>query len=504
MIVLRDYQEKMVKELLQAYNDKVMTCVVSPTGSGKTVCIKEFINRILAQHKDLKICVTVHRLEILENLKDTINNDKVEFLTIQKLSRMSDYMCDILIIDESSHTASPSYRQILGNNCKWHCGFTATSVRGLMPEYPDYIQVYKESWKTELTGLYSEELYTNFITSLDTSELIKQGYLSDYEMVHDIDFHIKHTGSMKVDYTKKEIDTVINDNECIEYVKQTIGDKKAIIFCHSIDFAKSIDKGLGDTSVLITSKTNKQDRLKHFKDFKNNKINILVNVDIFSEGVDVPSVDCVYLFRPTRSLSVYFQQIGRALRIAKGKDKAIIYDYVNNYKRLGVTPKDVKLKDMILKTKFIKEKCVYCGAYGVIEGKYDKECNAVPNEHIRRISKWLTKFKDLYYFKPTKKKFFYTVELNPNNGIGTQGVFDYYDLFAKRTFAKYTMPIILNQYNRWEIMSPKNVALAVKTTNGECLLLKGDCKYSDNKHDYFLILENMLNKNKKVNPKIKL
>lgn len=499
MIKLREYQENAVRSLLSSYEDSKRSCVVSPTGSGKTIMIREFVKRLNVLAPDIRIGIAVHRIEILKTIEDlvsTIDNFDdidIEFSTIQKLNRV-DKVFDVLIIDEAHHVTAKSYRKIIKENCNWHCGFTATPIRGLMPEYPSFMPIYKDTWKTELTGLVSEELFDNFILTVDTASLINDGFLCDYKIIHDYKFRIRHKGSPMQDYSKKEVDKAITPQECANYILNTLGSRKAIVFCHSIESAESLSELLGEQSVAITSKTPRKERMRLFSEFKKRAINILIGVDVFSEGIDVPDTDCVYLFRPTRSIPLYFQQIGRALRVAKGKRNAIVYDYVNNYERLGVEPKDVKLQDMLLPTKFSKETCEFCGAYGVIESENDKKCSSVPSIYITELSRWIKRNYSSFYWSEVDSDVA-EIKLRKTSDISESDLKDYKDKYHGEKFKLYNMPIVLNPYGRWEVMNSRNKEYATGIGSGDVLELVGRCKHSQEKHMYFLCLDNLRSEN---------
>lgn len=409
----------------------------------------------------------------------------------------------VFVTGNCHHVVSKSYRKIIDKNCVWHCGFTATPLRGYMPEVPDFVPIYTYTWKFELSGLVNDDLYTKFILTTSTKNLIQQGYLSDYELIHDYDFHIQHMGSNNRDYTKAEVDNAITVEECVDYVNATLEDRQGIVFCHSIEFAEKVTEGLKDKAVLITSKTKKAERLEFFERFRQGEIQLMVNVDIFSEGVDVPAVDCVYLFRPTRSIPVYFQQIGRALRLAEGKTKAIIYDYVNNRKRLGVEPKDVELEDMLLTGKFIKESCEYCENYGIIEGSRDKVIGSVPSPFIRKFTRFMRRNINRYECVFSKDRRTMSVKLLDTARLSWEDMLFYMLELENQTFKSYNMAIIRNPYGKWELATTRNASQAVVRKNGYCLLMQGKCKYSDTPHPYYVILDNLNSEIKKHIAKIK-
>lgn len=120
---------------------------------------------------------------------------------------------------------------------------------------------------------------------------------------------------------------------------------KGIVYCISIEHAHNICeayKNIGVVAEYIDSKTPKTEREQIVQDFKDGKIQVLVNVDIFSEGFDCPDVEFIQMARPTWSLSKYMQQVGRGLRTSPGKDKTIILDNAGMYARFGL-PSDARL-----------------------------------------------------------------------------------------------------------------------------------------------------------------
>lgn len=474
--------------------------------SGKTLIIKQFVDELLKANPSEKIAVVTHRLEILNNLKQTLDNDLVDFATVQKLSK-TDKVYDTLIVDECHHVVAKTYRKMIRENCRWHCGFTATPLRGYMPEYSAGTPVLTKSWMVELHGILGEDLYDKAITTIDTAKLIEDHYLSNYEIVHDYPFHIRHHGSKMIDFTKREVDDSITVEECVDYIYSTLDKKQGIVFCHAIDFAKRLSQTLGEEmAVLITSKTSKNEREECFERFKQGKVKLLVSVDIFSEGVDVPSVDCVYLFRPTRSLPVYLQQIGRALRPSPGKEKAVVYDYVNNFDRLGTEPKLVTLKDMLLDSALTYEYCRVCKARGVVEGIGNPKCGPIPPPEAVIIRKWLKRNVGKYEWIQTQKDLGNTLrfELNPDAELSFDDLVEYMEYIDGKVFPVHIFAVIKNIFGNWELQTPDNVARATEFKTSVCIEMVGTCKHSDRKHLYYLITESILaDVSKRLTPRIK-
>lgn len=473
--------------------------------SGKTLIIKQFVDELLANDPELTVAVVTHRLEILNNLRDTINNDAVDFVTVQKLTK-TDTVYDVLIVDECHHVLAATYRKMIKQNCRWHCGFTATPLRGYMPEYANGTPLLTDSWRVELSGIIGEGLYDKAITTLNTASLIEEGFLCNYKIIQDFNFHIHHVGSKMLDYSKKEIDATITVGECVNYIHSTLDDKQGIVFCHAVDFATELADRLGDIAVVITSKTSKSDREAEFERFKAGEVKLLVSVDIFSEGVDVPAVDCVYLFRPTRSLPVYFQQIGRSLRPSPGKELAIVYDYVNNLGRLGTEPKRVKLKDMLLEGSLTYEVCEVCKARGVVEGDTERRCHAVAPPQVKIIKDWLYRNAGLYEWVHVDRGMSQAIQikLSDDTELPVSDLFEYLEYIDGNTFPTHRFAVIRNVFGNWELQTKYNVARATEFKSSECLEFVGGCKYSSRKHLFYLITDTIFaERAKRKTPTIK-
>lgn len=123
-----------------------------------------------------------------------------------------------------------------------------------------------------------------------------------------------------------------------DYIKFAF-EKQAILFADSIEAGAKMERKFRDTNIkakLLTGDTDDKERLQALIDFREKKIQVLLNVDLFDEGLDVPGIECVIMARPTMSLGKYLQMIGRGLRPAKNKEFLIIIDHVGNVREHGL------------------------------------------------------------------------------------------------------------------------------------------------------------------------
>lgn len=193
-------------------------------------------------------------------------------------------------------------------------------------------------------------MFDILVQSWSVPEFISKGRLATYDFVS-----IKSDGVTQRlidslqkrgadgDYQNKEMDMLLNKKPSIERLYQSLEefgrDRKGIVYAINISHAQKITKLYqehGVKAIAIDSKTPATERQQDIEAFKKGDIQVLVNVDIFSEGFDCPDVEFVQLARPTLSLAKYLQMVGRGLRVAKGKKNCVIIDNVGLYRVFGL------------------------------------------------------------------------------------------------------------------------------------------------------------------------
>ena len=235
-----------------------------------------------------------------------------------------------VIIDEAHHALASSYKKLwtIYPNAKW-LGVTATPWRMNHKSFTD--------------------LFDKIIVSMPIKDFIKQGYLSSYKYysLRD-DSSIKKRidnietdrfGEYKEDSMEGEMDIRSIRAQLLNSYLTLAKGKKGIIYAININHARHICneyQEAGFNVVCIDSKTPSQERKNLVDKFKKGEIDIIVNVDVFSEGFDCPDIEFIQLARPTRSLVKYLQQVGRGLRPTKDKENCIILDNVGMYANFGL------------------------------------------------------------------------------------------------------------------------------------------------------------------------
>ena len=326
--------------------------IVAATGTGKTVISAFDYKRFRAKNKKSRLLFIAHRKEILEQslskfrgiLRD--NNfgdlwvDGMEpsqhdylFASIQTINNRlkdlifkSDYF-DYIVIDEVHHISANSYRPLLQKfNPKILLGLTATPERNdganILSDFNDKITAEIRLPEALNKGILSPFHYFAITDNVDLTQVQwKNGKYVPSELSKLYTSNDQRVGSII-----QNIDKYINDKNKV----------KALGFCVTQDHAQYMAEkftlaGL-KADYLTSNNTNRADRKLKRQLLTSGQINYLFVVDIFNEGIDIPEIDTVLFLRPTESLTVFLQQLGRGLRLAKDKDCLSVLDFVGNYR----------------------------------------------------------------------------------------------------------------------------------------------------------------------------
>ena len=346
-IKLFDYQEDMKERIEKALRLHRSVMAQMPTGTGKTYLLTAAIDSFVEDNPNTKVWIVAHRKELVSQIEETIKKFysysssknksllvSVKAMSIQWLARHYNEIEEepgMIVIDEAHHALAKTYKEMWERFPKAKfLGLTATPCR--------------------LNGKGFMDLFDVLVQSWNIPEFISKGRLATYDFVS-----IKSDGVTQRlidslqkrgadgDYQNKEMDMLLNKRPSIERLYQSFGeygkDRKGIVYAINISHAKKIMELYqehGIKAVAIDSKTPAMERQADIEAFKKGDIQVLVNVDIFSEGFDCPDVEFVQLARPTLSLAKYLQMVGRGLRVAKGKKNCVIIDNVGLYRVFGL------------------------------------------------------------------------------------------------------------------------------------------------------------------------
>jgi len=358
-ITLRDYQQKAKEEIFSRWNIVDNILYQMPTGTGKTRLFTSIIRDIslwgLRHSIFVRILIIAHRSELIEQSSNCLSRYRIDHgvlagtmkemrdlrkpiqvASIQTITHpanrglIEDLKFDFIIIDEAHHAIARFYK-LLWKFC------------------PDAkkLGVTASPWRMNNCGFTG--LFDAFIPSMNIKEFIKQGWLASY-LYYSIPIDSKVIRTINAirefdvegDFRQKALIDVIDTSKIRaqlfdSYAKNAFG-RKGIIYSISRSHSEHICEQYRNHNVRIEnidSKTPIERRYAVIQAFKNGKIDIIVNVDIFSEGFDCPDIEFIQLARPTKSLVKYVQQVGRGLR-KNGSKQCIILDNVGMYSRFGL------------------------------------------------------------------------------------------------------------------------------------------------------------------------
>lgn len=395
---LRDYQKTLINETRKKLAKDKKVCIQAPCGSGKSVLIG-YITKKTSDDKK-RVLFLVHRKELLVQIYETLISFECDFAYIDMYMvqtacrRLHKLETPFLIItDENHHCLAKSYTKIYEHfNTAYLLGFTATPVR--------------------LSGEGLSEIYSNMVKGPSVKWLIENNFLAPYKL-----FSVKLADTSNLhtragEYKKNEVNELMENNtiygETIKNYLKLASERKTIVYCSSIESSIETAQEFNNNNIPakhLDGSTPKKKRQKAIEDFREGKITVLTNVDLFGEGFDVPDCECVILLRPTQSLSLYIQQSMRCMRYKEAKN-AIIIDHVGNCFKHGLPDdnREWSLKGKIKKKKnddeikirecpqcfgvtspFAKE-CPYCGyLFPKLKVKKKKTVEDLELEEITRL-----------------------------------------------------------------------------------------------------------------------
>lgn len=476
-IQLRDYQIEIINEVNSIFEeniqkkaeDKLRPLVQLPTGTGKTYVLiqlafdfyqrmfdRDFNNRrvLILSHRNIindqivekfiaeKKGISIKKLNSKKRKTEFELKEIFTVATIQTAVNHANKEYGLIIVDEAHHVPSEQYQSLFNrikSNKTELLGFSAT---------PDRLDR-KRLFPT----------FTNLISSKQIIDFINEGYLSKYE--HYVSATYKLTSNEYVALlNKKEDDFDLNKYEERLSNSRFIADvvnnhqkyckhKRTLIYAinkkHGNEILTSLKENGVERVELIHSSFNKSHNDVAIDKFKNNQIDTLINIEMFTEGFDLCSLDCVILARPTLSLTLYLQMMGRALRVdtTKPDKRAIILDIVNNaqfhgylseYRSWGLFGNTSEVKEVELKqwddaksgTPRIKQVDAlvelkdssenhYNPSFKIIRKPYLSHIQQDPNISDRELTipELRNELNTLYEALKKKKGMFYFVKLKP-------------------------------------------------------------------------------------------
>ncbi|MDG3087941.1 DEAD/DEAH box helicase [Vibrio hannami] len=408
MYTLRPYQADSVKAVIH-YFRKLSTpaVIVLPTGAGKSLVIAE-----LARLAKGRVLVLAHVKELVEQNHEKYEGygltgsifsaglgrketeQQVVFASVQSVVRNLDAFANqfsLLVIDECHRVPDEpksSYQKVISHLKEMNSGIkilglTATPYRlgmGWIYQYHTRGQVRSED----------SRFFRDCIFELPIRYLLDEGFLTPARMIDapvlSYDFsQLKPANTGR--YKEAELDMVIESSkratpQIVQQIIQLSDDKRGImIFAATVRHAQEILSLLPENdSAIVIGDTHTKERDEIIRSFKERNIKYLVNVSVLTTGFDAPHVDLIAILRPTESISLYQQIIGRGLRLSEGKEECLVLDYAgNNYDLYQPEVGDPKPDS---ESDIVTIPCPACGFNNNFWGKLDS--NGYLIEHYGR------------------------------------------------------------------------------------------------------------------------
>ena len=340
-IILRDYQVDIIERARNLMRSGVRSiCIQGPTGMGKTALVAQMLKT--ASERKLRSWFIVHRRELINQSVrafDKVGVDHgVQASTFTENTRAPVQICGVqTLINRYARLPAPNF--IVFDECHHQA---AGSWAKLFHSFPTAYRIGVTATPERLDGKGLSDYYEQLIVGPSVEWLIAHGYLSPYRLfappMPDVTFH-KRMG----DFVKSEIVEAMNKpkitgSAILEYKKRAAG-KRAVVFCASIEHSKQVVSDFlsqGIPAEHVDGETDQSERDRAIDRFRRGETLILSNVELFGEGFDLPAIEVAILLRPTASLGLYLQQVGRALRPHPGKTEALILDHAGNCARHGL------------------------------------------------------------------------------------------------------------------------------------------------------------------------
>lgn len=366
-IVLRDYQNEAIERAIWSINKfDNNSLIVLPTGAGKSLVIggiadqlrREILilqpsKEILEQNmKKLSLYVPQNEIGVYSASFKRKDIRKYNFATIQSIYKVPELFNHIgLVLVDECHQVNPrnkkgmftSFLNNIGNPVT--IGLTASPFRNVSG-VSNIQGKLTAGTVLKLINRMNPRMWNRIAYNINNHELVERGYLSPLKYYSRTFIpHAKIPVNKSVsDFNLDAFEEMLTPYE--EQIMVSINGarkhrKAVLVFCSSVAQAERLATTI-TRAACVSGKTPITERDQIIEDFRTGKLDVVFNVGVLTTGFDFPELDCIYLIRPTRSLGLYYQMLGRGVRIAEGKENCLLLDYSGTFDQLGRI-EDIKL-----------------------------------------------------------------------------------------------------------------------------------------------------------------
>lgn len=365
-ITLRDYQQQAIDKIKWALSLEGNDLCVLPTGAGKSIVIA-----CLARDLNQDVLILQPSKEILEQNRNKLSryvseseigtysaslNEKVikkyTFATIGSVHRKAkDFSHFKIVLIDEAHAMNPKnlgsmftkFLKEIGNPKV--IGFTASPYRNMIGYHRIKTGLFDEGYSLEakvtlkLINRIQPKFWSRIIFNVNNHELVERGYLCPLKY---IDSSLITHEEIPLNKSQSDFDINAYEKKITEKQERILkgiawakeNHKSVLVFCSSVYQAEFLHSITPDSAV-VSSKTSATDRAEIIRAFKACEIKVVFNMGVLTTGFDHPELDCIILNRPTRSLALYYQMLGRGVRIAPNKTHCTVIDFTSTVANLG-------------------------------------------------------------------------------------------------------------------------------------------------------------------------
>jgi superfamily II DNA or RNA helicase len=359
-IELRSYQKECIDLVLKAYQEfRKNPCkelrdalLVLPVAAGKTIIFSEIINRMAVLY-GLNTLIIAHTDALLDQAAEKYRMIKPDAIIGKVGSGVHEYggevtVASVATVSRPEHLKrlrAIGYGLIVTDEAHRSA---AASYQVVYDALPDAFHLMVTATPDRLDGkpiIDKSPLYSASII-----DMVQQGYLCDMKAIAirtDVNLDDLHTemGDYKVSELEDAIDTPARNKRVVDAYKEHANGRRAICFAVTVQHAQNLASAFslqGIPAAVISGETPIEERNRLYKALRTGEIKVLTNVNVLTEGFDLPLVDCVILARPTQSRVLFIQSMGRGLRLAPGKQNCIILDITDNCFKHRLEPQSLR------------------------------------------------------------------------------------------------------------------------------------------------------------------
>ena len=343
-ITLRDYQSALVEDTRALMRDgkRRVVCVLA-TGGGKSLICASVAKGVVERNK--RGLIMAHRQELIEQLSTALTSCDVSHAVIEPgtrhMPRANMMVGSVQMLARRTHLIAPP-DFIFVDEC--HHAVRGGQYAKIIQAFPDALVMGLTASPARLDGRGLGEMFDGMAVGPSVSELTERGYLVPAEVWStavqpDLSGVKIAMGDYQTAALADAMDKPRITGDAVKHYSKIAPGKAAVAFCCSVKHAHDVAADFcaaGYRFVALDGNTYAPLRKQYIEDLRTGAIHGICSAEIISEGVDVPRIECAIMLRPTQSLMVFIQQIGRGLRPYPGKEKCIVLDHAGLVMRHGL------------------------------------------------------------------------------------------------------------------------------------------------------------------------